>query len=80
MLETIVIAESKINKLSEAISDFENDYHTKPYLFANISTIMMIFSMSEFQMVNNNICKYYKYSGCKLYIDDDLPFGSVRIR
>lgn len=84
MINNVLIADTKMSKLSLAISNFKTNHFTSPYLFANYATVMMMVSLANCEVECNRDyktnCVYYKFDDCKLYIDDNIPFGMVDVR
>lgn len=84
MIDNTIIAETKPSRLSNAISDFKNNNLIEPYLFANYATVMMISSLANGEVEHirdyKTNCIYYKYGDCKLFVDNDIPFGIIKVR
>lgn len=84
MIHQVIVTNTEMSKLAIAISNFNNNNLTKPYLFANYATVMMMISLAKCEVECNRDyktnCIYYKYEDCKLFVDNDIPFGTVEVR
>ena len=74
--------EISLEKLDEAIDDFKNENEdlNQIYLFMNADTISKLTLDHDFKYFRNASINIFTYCGCKVYFDDDLPFGVVNIR
>lgn len=83
--KTIKIAEFYPSTLNSAIIDFKNNNLYEPYLIMNKTTALLVSSkLEEYKTGNpinfeNNSNAAFIYGECRVYIDDSLADGVVKL-
>ena len=80
--KTVVVADVYPETLNSAITEFRKNNQYEPYLIMNMITASMInhffdSKTDDYKETNGSI--YGIYLGCRVYIDEDIKNGVVKL-
>lgn len=82
MRKTVIVADVYPDTLNSAISEYKKNNQYEPYLMMNQITASLLSTSFDFQRTNTyetKGCIAGVYAGCRVYIDEDIKNGVVKL-
>lgn len=82
MRKTVIVADVYPETLNSAIAEFKKNNQYEPYLMMNQITASLLSTSFDFQRTNTDEtkgCIVGVYAGCRVYIDEDIKNGVVKL-
>lgn len=82
-----IVAQHREFNLLEGINDYKSSKGDTPYLIMSIATALMLEQISKTKIMdkstditlNSNAGYYGIFENCKIFIDNTIEFGTVKI-
>lgn len=82
MRKTVIVADVYPDTLNSAIAEYKKNNQYEPYLMMNQITASLLSTSFDFQRTNTyetKGCIAGVYAGCRVYIDEDIKNGVVKL-